>query len=457
MEKTTTLYSNLEGLNTEMLDKLQMKLDIEENSYDLPLSSLFSLGARKNPKRNFLFVSKVLAKHIPVNPLIPRVTGALLGDALIKKISNSSPLNDLLLSKSLQDNSLLNMAMTHAESVKIPLDKTTLFIGFAETATALGHGMYDTFGENAHFIHTTRERLVDIESSFNFEEEHSHATSHLCYGLEKDYFNQFDRIVLVDDEMTTGNTSLNLIRALNKNFPNKEYVVVSILDWRKDFEVENYRKAEKELNIIINEVSLVKGTVEYTNTPITLEEVSYPSVEEPSIKVETVDFTLEDKYRYEFKNIGEDNQERSKSYYSLTGRFGLQYTQNDTVKEHARLFASKLQRKRNGGKTLCVGYGEYMHLPNLIASYLGDNVETYATTRSPIYVRSQSDYPIRNGFKFTHPEDNAVEYFMYNVVPNSYEEVFFILERDISEESKKLLADRLATLGVKKLVFAAYN
>lgn len=39
----------------------------------------------------------------------------------------------------------------------VKLDETTLFIGFAETATALGHAVFNTFQSNAIYIHTTRE------------------------------------------------------------------------------------------------------------------------------------------------------------------------------------------------------------------------------------------------------------------------------------------------------------
>ena len=41
-----------------------LHLDIDHA--DLPPDDLFALGARDNPRRAFLFVSKVLGKHIPV-------------------------------------------------------------------------------------------------------------------------------------------------------------------------------------------------------------------------------------------------------------------------------------------------------------------------------------------------------------------------------------------------------
>ena len=39
-------------------------------------------------------------------------------------------------------------------------------------------------------------------------------------------------VVLVDDEITTGKTALNIIRQIQERFPKKEYVLASLLDWQ---------------------------------------------------------------------------------------------------------------------------------------------------------------------------------------------------------------------------------
>ena len=67
---------------------------------------------------------------------------------------------------------------------KAKLPTKTVFIGFAETATGLGHAVFNHF-EDAIYIHTTREEILNMEPSFYFEEEHSHATSHRVYAPEE--------------------------------------------------------------------------------------------------------------------------------------------------------------------------------------------------------------------------------------------------------------------------------
>ena len=45
-----------------------LQLHVERS--ELPAHELFVLAARNNPRRAFLFVSRVLAKHLPVAPAV---------------------------------------------------------------------------------------------------------------------------------------------------------------------------------------------------------------------------------------------------------------------------------------------------------------------------------------------------------------------------------------------------
>ncbi len=137
----------------------------------------------------------------------------------------------------------LQTAYSIVQKLRCSLDEPVVFIGFAETATALGHGVFDCFSD-ATYIHSTRERLVDQEVTLYFEEEHSHATDQRCYAPEQ-YLNNDKPICLVDDEITTGNTALNIIASIQKRFPRKEYTVLSLLDWRSEEDQQRLKEFEK--------------------------------------------------------------------------------------------------------------------------------------------------------------------------------------------------------------------
>ncbi|WP_205417770.1 phosphoribosyltransferase domain-containing protein, partial [Escherichia coli] len=85
-----------------------------------------------------------------------------------------------------------------------------------------------------------------------------HATSHRCY-VDESILQNNREVILVDDEMTTGKTNINIIRSIHERFPRTTYTVVSILDWRSDEDVRLYAELEKELGIVIHSVCLLKG------------------------------------------------------------------------------------------------------------------------------------------------------------------------------------------------------
>lgn len=82
-------------------------LTVIPNSSNIPLDSLFDIAERRNPKRAFLFVSKVLGRHIPVSPAAMR-----------------------------------NVYRQLAERFPADLPGPVLFIGMAETAVGLAAGVF---------------------------------------------------------------------------------------------------------------------------------------------------------------------------------------------------------------------------------------------------------------------------------------------------------------------------
>jgi hypothetical protein len=181
-------------------------LKVTVDRCDLPLDELCGFAARQNPKRGFLFVSKVLGKHIPVKPSVMRDVQRRL-------------------------------------AVKIPADLPgpVVVIGMAETAICLGHGVYEEYlrlsdRRDVLFIHSTRYRL-NAPAALEFLEEHSHAADHIIYLPEAEadrcLFRSARSLVLVDDEASTGKTFVNLAKAFKLQVPNLQAVVTAVLtDWR---------------------------------------------------------------------------------------------------------------------------------------------------------------------------------------------------------------------------------
>ncbi|MDP2310799.1 MAG: phosphoribosyltransferase domain-containing protein [Pseudomonadota bacterium] len=186
-------------------------LELRVRSADLPLDTLCAFGARRNPKRGFLFVSRVLGRHIPARPSVMRDVHVRL-------------------------------------AAKLPADLPgpVVFVGLAETAVALGRGVFEEWcaassraglpRTDALFLQTTR-AATRFPVAFTFEEPHSHASRHLVWepadAEDRALLEAARTLVIVDDEVTTGTTLANLAEAWARRFPAVTDVrAVVITDWR---------------------------------------------------------------------------------------------------------------------------------------------------------------------------------------------------------------------------------
>lgn len=436
-----SIYSNNMKSHYSILDRLNLEIEFTHNPYGFQTSELFEMGARVNPKRNFLFVSKLIGKHLDVDPDTPMATGHLLADLLVREVENISTKETKKIvefvktgNKSPQLQKLLNK--------RYFLNKPTLFIGFAETATGLGHAVFSAF-DNTYFVHTTREEISNINSVFDFEEEHSHATDHRCYLKDANRIKDAEHIVLVDDEITTGKTSINLIRALHQVYPKKEFSVLALLDWRTESQKEEFLALEKELEVKIRVISLTQGKMTVTKEAF---------FEYDEKKHETTNAT--------FKVVSEkltpvvhalDQNQDSVLYPIHTGRFGLSSKMNDEIEESARKIGEKIQGLRKGNKTLILGSGEFMYIPSRIASHSGSGVTHKSTTRSPIYPVSVSGYPIHERIQYV--DDAGVNYYAYNLKREKYDEVFFLSEKSLSNRLLREIASELKRSGIDQITF----
>lgn len=427
-----------------ILDDLNINLTITKNKYNLDLENIFSLAARKNPKRAFLFVSKLLGKHLPINPNI----GICIGYLLANEITNEHCLMDVRneLIKNIQGKKSNSTFYEYLELNKLSLSEKTLFIGFAETATGLGHSIFNSFSKNAYYIHTTREKLLDIKPSFEFQEEHSHATSHLFYLLDNDIMNDIKRIVLIDDEITTGKTNLNIIKELYKKYKIKNFTCVSILDWRNKKNLKEYDNLMKELNIKINVISLISGQVECNNHKI--DENNY-LIENSLLDTNNILEYNENKIYSKNRYFSLKNNEDNKNFLISTGRFGLDINDNTNLINdiYNKVKLLNLEVNKN---TLIMGFGEFIYIPMVMAYKLNKDCLFSSPSLSPIYTIDTNNYPLKNVDIIECPYDINNNYHIYNL-NNSIENVILFLERRPSKSFisnfKKIIKNR----GIKKL------
>ena len=373
---------------------MSVDINIRENKCNLNLNDLIIMGKRiNNPKRNFLFISKVLGKHIEAKPSICKEIGLKLARLIFDKEEKSYKNNE-----------------------KISV------IGFAETATGLGMAVA-SYIKNCYYITTTRECITELKSILKFEEEHSHATTHKCFSLDKDKLVNSEKIILVDDEITTGKSMINIIKELKKVTNAKKFIILSILDWRN----EEYRKAYDYLvnkeNINVEVLSLISGDIKVKD------KTTYIDTNDEVINdtADVLNYNVLD--RIDLKTSYEKEGE---SYLLHTGRFGIEFNEIQALESKCKDIANRLQSLiESNKKILVLGHGENIYIPCRIASYINGDVYFKSTTRSPIYCEDVDGYPIKEKHVFYH---KGVKYYFYNKseIEEKYDKVILITEDDLN-------------------------
>ncbi|GAA0281959.1 phosphoribosyltransferase [Streptomyces polychromogenes] len=192
------------------------------------LTELLGLALRRNPKRAHLLVSQVLGKHVPQSPATVYAAGHGLGERVRELLGDRAA--------------------------------SAVVLGYAETATGLGHCVADGLGA-APYLHSTRRPVPGMRPAGGFEEAHSHATSHLLLPEDPRLLAGEGPLVLVDDEFSTGNTVLNTIRDLHARHPRGHYVVVALADMRSAADRDRLAAFAAELGARVDLIALASGTV----------------------------------------------------------------------------------------------------------------------------------------------------------------------------------------------------
>lgn len=391
------------------------ELGIELQSGDANAARLVELGLRRNPRRAHLLVSTVLGKHLPVDPVAVLAAADKLGD-------------------------LIAAALGDAASQAVVL-------GFAETATGLGHCVAARINARC-YLHSTRRPVPGAEVWARFEEGHSHATDHMLQPSNAELFDDDSPLVLVDDEFSTGTTAIGAISALAELQPRRRHVVASLVDLRTQEHHDAAAAAAQKLGTRIESVSLATGRIVLPDGII--ERVC--ALPDPAINPRAQRSGDVRRVRLPWPSSVPDG-----------GRHGFLATDaapfDRAVEQAALTLSNALDRAR---PTIVIGHEELMYLPLRLGAALAQNgfrVAFQTTTRSPAYVLDQPGYPLRRGFRFTAPEFGETEpRYLYNARwPDTGDDAQIALVVDDCADTPRLreaggLVDVLAGAGNDVLV-----
>ena len=381
-----------------------------EQSNHYQLEDLLGFAQRINPKRAFLFVSKVLGRHIPVAP------------------------------------STMRHAFTDlANLVPDDLPEPILVIGMAETAVGLSAGVHQalqTRYPQALLLNSTRHAQHDDSHDKSkhsllttFSEDHSHASQHLIYQ-SADRVTQAQllaskTLIMVDDEASTGNTCVNVVTALrNAGLDQLEQVhLTTLVDWSLNQERHQHQDTADSDDTVFDQIAkrlpnikfqrhhLLSGAWTWTDAP-NPEPITMPSVD----TTEAGSHTLGDTGNWgRFPTL--DSTDGFDNYLlKFQTAFKVFNKQAQSEKE-------QFDKKQLPKRILVLGSNEFVWLPFLLAEWLetqtqNSTVNFSALTRSPIALGGA----ITTMLSFSDNYGLGMTNFAYNVEPNDWDLIVLCVE-----------------------------
>lgn len=406
----------------------EIEMNITDNPFNLDIDNLFQLATRNNKKRRFLLISKILGKHLPIKPSKVLEYSRLLTDEFEKR---------------------------HGKE-----DEDCLVIGFAETATAMGQIVFDGIKNAKLLCNTTREVIGDIPYTIKFEEEHSHATSHYLY-LGKNP--NVERVVLVDDELSTGKTVSNIIKQLKEILSVKKFTVITYLDFRNDENQELMKLSMEEDGIELDVISLVKGEIGNVYEDIDVinnlvkNEISEDNLNRQVDESKINRIQLDDNFFEHLELSKLKEGEISKvSYWRGSGRFSIEKSYHQQSLRKIENISNELQGYVKG-KTLILGWEELMYFPMMVASSLGGDIYFKSVTRSPIIPEKSQGYPIKSRLILDSIYNEEVKNYIYNLEEENYETIIIFNELETDLNKLKDLKIKLQTLCNNLYVVAMHK
>ena len=340
-----------------------------ESKIDLDVfQEIASVADRINPLRRHLILSKVTGKHIVASPTAMALWGHRLSSLIAPYLSTE---------------------ITSRGYIGV--------IGFAETAT----GLAAQIAESLHaelLVQTTRDSR-GLRNPLLFSEAHSHCPDLLISREAISRLAQAHHIVIVDDELTTGNTLLNLTDILRSHGLRQPITAACLVDARPANLRERFTGAE-----------LAKGRWP-TNVVSLCRVVITDEGHRP---------TAPSNFALGSKADGLGHRSTNPNVLGvLTAevpipdtRYGAGLTRRSGFQE-LECFGERLRKDHAWEKPLIVGLEEEVFPAFILGRALGGDVQ--CTTRSPISSQNAGGYPIRSAAACSSVIDADGQAFLYNV------------------------------------------
>ncbi len=270
-----------------------------------------------------------------------------------------------------------------------------------------------------------------------FSEVHSHASEQKIVKNDIDkIINEVDCIIFVEDEVTTGNTILNIINLIEKVYSKKIcFSVISLLNGMNDKAIKLYNDKNIKLHYIVKtEHSAYTQICEKYNADGEYNKINISS---PKINFKTL-------------NINSDYIDARRL---TTGENYLNSCENFWKRISAGIEIP------SNKKILVIGTEEFMYPALFIAHKIEDKkntVKCHSTTRSPISVSRHENYPLHRRYELISLYDDNRKTYLYNI--DRYDKIIIITDSvNTGNLGINSLINALNSCGNENIILIRWN
>ncbi|MBO3062650.1 phosphoribosyltransferase domain-containing protein [Mammaliicoccus fleurettii] len=437
----------------------QVEVKVVKNRFDFEIDEMLAITQEEQSDFPFIPVSPCLGYSRGLYPEHPLLIGLLLGFLYHEFLTGETDERIHNIAKAINSKNRGKMiqALNTVEANKLGHYPPTRFLGLSERAVNLGQSIFSLFEDDVMFLASTRDKIISHPPLLDHDDIVDPLERLFFYTKDKDFFDNDERIAIIDNHLLNGLSVLNLIKKIYDKYPEREtFTVLTPIDLRSASVKEAFSSLEKSLNIKINIISLMTFNVEIQEKDNSTENLIQNQLlkneqHETKVQYHSLRNVINDHFIVKAQNMLRDGTIHDNPYFISTGRFTLTGKEQQISEELFQRMGELLNDLLDDSPKLVIGVGEFLYIPLQIARYLpGKNINVQGTTRFNFDLSTLKHS--NKKISFMSPLERTITHYLYNLNIDQYEEIIVFVERLRHKTEIDDLVQQLKILGAKSIL-----
>ena len=437
----------------------QVEVKVIDNRFQFEIDEMLAMTQEEHSEFPYIPVSPCLGYSRALYPEHPLLVGLLLGFLYHEALTGETDerMETVASAINSQNRGKMIQALNLVETNKLGHYPPTRFLGLSERAVNLGHSIFSLFEDDVMFLASTRDKVISHPPLLDHSDIVDTQERLFFYTKDKDFFDNDERIAIIDNHLLNGHSVINLIMKIHKKYPSRQmFTVLTPIDLRSQSVKESFSSLEKSLNIKINIISLMSFDVEVQDIQnvthqLTHNELLTNNHHETKVQYYSLRHIINDYFIVKAQNMLRNGTIHDNPYFISTGRFTLNGREQQISEELFQRMGELLGDLLDDSSKMIIGIGEFLYVPLQIARYLpGKEVKVQGTTR--FNFDSSTLNHSNKKISFMSPLERSITHYLYNLEIDQYDQIIVLVERLRHKTEIDDLVQQLKILGAKSIL-----